>query len=323
MLPLRGTGTDTLGQNISSMNIAHASADRLDFAYSHLLSEDVYGAMNTLHEFLGDMRGDMPTQEWRAFASGFRSHNLHEVLLQSPFARRSFEKPRGYAGDAALIDLIYGCGPRPDNLTSLGQAIYAWEFDSSGCRSVRHRRVRLAREIDLLAADRRDIRVLAIAAGHLREAELSTALREGRVTLVAMDQDATSLALIQQTYADCGVTPCIGTVRDVIRRKVPKASFDLVYAAGLYDYLADNVAVALTDALLKVVAPGGRLLVANFTPSMRDAGYMEAVMDWYLWYRDESHMLNMLSDSARERLVRIDQSRDPDGNITYLRAICQ
>ena len=53
---------------------------------------------------------------------------------------------------------------------------------------------------------------------------------------------------------------------------------DLIYAAGLYDYLGDAIAIQLTSRLLQMLAPGGggRLLIANFNPDLRDIGYLEA-----------------------------------------------
>ncbi len=36
-----------------------------------------------------------------------RRHRLQTLLLEDPHTRRAFEKPRGYAGDAEMLDYVY------------------------------------------------------------------------------------------------------------------------------------------------------------------------------------------------------------------------
>jgi extracellular factor (EF) 3-hydroxypalmitic acid methyl ester biosynthesis protein len=250
-----------------------------------------------------------------------RAHPLHGLLLQSPLTRRAFEKPRGYAGDAELIDLMYGCGPRLRQTTTLGERLYAREFELSGSRSVRYRRMCLASEIDGAETDGTRPSVLAVACGHLREAELSASVRDGRVRITALDQDPDSIAVVGREYGLLGVAAHVGTVLDIIRHRVHAQYFNLVYAAGLYDYLGAHIGAALTAALFRMLAPGGRLVIANFTPQTRDAAYMEACMDWQLVYRDESRMEALLRRVTSKDIAGVDQFRDPDGNITYMRVV--
>ena len=145
------------------------TSELCDGTYDALHGDDVHGAMAGLYEGLAELRARVSPQEWTRFEIAVREHQLHSLLLHSPLTRRAFEKPRGYAGDAELIDFVYGCGSRARQLSTLGEELYAWEFDSPACRSVRYRRVRLAREIDKTAGDGRLTSVLAVACGHLRQ----------------------------------------------------------------------------------------------------------------------------------------------------------
>ncbi len=81
--------------------------------------------------------------------------------------------------------------------------------------------------------------------------------------------------------------PISGSVRSLLAGKHDFGEFDLVYSAGLYDYLSDNVAARLTGRLFSMVAPGGRLVVANFHRDLHDIAGMETMMRWWLIYRDE------------------------------------
>jgi SAM-dependent methyltransferase len=244
---------------------------------------------------------------------------VHHLLRESPFTNRAYAKPRGYAGDAVLMDLIYGAAPAADSLSALGAMIYAFEFDTPCFQSVRARRALLAREIDDVAASRPEARVLSVACGHLREIEWSRAVRTGQVSLTAVDQDRDSLDVVGRQYAKLAVSPTPVTVGDLLRRTVRFSDFDLAYAAGLYDYLDDDVARALTATLFRTLRPGGRLLIANFTPATRDAAFMEAVMDWHLIYRTPEQVRALGASLPGEHVARISQFSDDNGHITYMR----
>jgi hypothetical protein len=286
-----------------------------------LLGNDIHGGMDTLRASLRSARARLAPPEWSAFGEQVRRHPLHGLLLESPFTRRAFTKPRGYAGDAVLMDLIYGAPPAGRDLSPLGGMLYGYEFDTPGFQSVRTRRAVLAREIDDVAAERREARVLSIACGHMREIEWSRAVRERSVAITAVDQDRESLDVIDQQYGMYGVCTVPGSVSDVLRRSLRFREMDLVYASGLYDYLEQDIARALTTALFRMLSPGGRLFIANFTPSTRDAAFMEAVMDWRLVYRTEEEMRLLASGITGSELAGIHQFSDDNGHITYLRVV--
>src|SRR4030095_15894931 len=81
-----------------------------------------------------DTRNAMEPGAWRAFAAGAREdRTLGDLLYQDPLTRRAFHQPRGYAGDAIMMDYIYGIhGGREAvaQASDVGGAIY---------RCIRHR----------------------------------------------------------------------------------------------------------------------------------------------------------------------------------------
>ena len=52
-----------------------------------------------------------------------------------------------------------------------------------------------------------------------------------------------------------------------------------------------------------MLRPGGTLLVGNCTPDCRDIGYMQAIMDWRLLYRDEAQMRSLASHVDPSRVA--------------------
>ena len=297
-----------------------ACGEIFDQAHGEILDGNLHLGMATLRQSLRRMREQLPSSEWRTVGEQARQHPLHTLLLESPFTRRAYEKPRGYAGDAVLMDLIYGVAPAGGDLSPLGGLLYGYEFDSPCFQSVRTRRAILAREIDRIAAVRPRARVLSVASGHLREIEWSRAARAGDVSITAVDQDRDSLACIDRDYGRYAVATQPASIGDLLRRSVRLTDVDLAYAAGLYDYLDDDLAGTLTAALFRMLRPGGRLLIANFTPDTYDAAFMETFMDWRLIYRTPSET-RALANSIPAVAADVEQFSDDNGHVTYLRVV--
>jgi SAM-dependent methyltransferase len=218
-----------------------------------------------------------------------------------------------------MLDLVYGEGSPPSDLSPLGQRLHMWSVRQPACRSVRFRCDLLAEMLDETANLADAPRVLSLACGHLREAARSYAMRCNAISeLVAVDQDEESLAEVRRTFAGFRVTTRPGSVRQMLTGAAKVGEFDFVYSAGLYDYLATTVAGALTGALFRALRPGGRLLVANFAPSLRDIGYMEAMMDWHLIYRDDQAMRQLTAAIPANELASMRTFRDELGNVVYL-----
>jgi extracellular factor (EF) 3-hydroxypalmitic acid methyl ester biosynthesis protein len=298
-----------------------ATTEVFDSTHDAIVSGDVHPAMARLRTSLHRLRSTLPRDEWTSVGEEARRHPLHNLLLESPFTRRAFEKPRGYAGDAVLMDLIYGVASAGDGLSPLGGMLYGYEFDSPCFQSVRTRRAVLASEIDSIAAFVEHPRVLSVASGHLREIEWSRAARAGAVSITAIDQDRDSLDCIDRDYGRYRVTTVPGSIGDLLRRSVRFSEIDLVYAAGLYDYLDDDLGRALTTALFRTLRPGGRLLIANFTPATHDAAYMETFMDWRLVYRTVAEVRRLASGIAAEEIAAIEQFSDENRHVAYMRVV--
>ncbi|GMT98420.1 class I SAM-dependent methyltransferase [Corallococcus caeni] len=298
----------------------------LDALHSRMMQgpdDMLHQGMTDLHGGLIERRRQWSPELWKRFCLELaRKHPMRPFLHQCPFTRHAFERPRGYAGDAALIDYLY-MDHAADELHA-GREIYRYMHGQPSARSVRERRELLARMMDETAERRPDGRVLSVACGHLREAESSRAVAERRLEeLIAFDQDPVSLAEISRLHPGGIVRPVCGSVRSLLAGKAVFTDLDFAYSAGLYDYLSDSVAARLTALLFHMLRPGGRLLVANFAVHPPETGYMEAFMDWWLTYRDEDGMRGLLSETPLEQVANVRLFRDSQDNVIYLEATRQ
>lgn len=267
--------------------------------------EEVFSAVDHLFCGLFRLRTTSSKEEWHTLIGQGRLHPVCELLHQDPFTSRAFHKPRGYAGDAVMMDYIYGREEnwlRPE-ATSLGAAIFDYTTSAPASCGVRERRCYIAESLDNLGRSRDEIDVLAIAAGHLREASISSAVRRARFRrFLASDADKMSLEEIGSQYRRYGIEPVVMDIRNLLTGRIDLGNFDFIYTTGLYDYLADSTAKRLTAHLFERLCPGGKLVIANFLPTIRDIGYMEMFMDWHLIYRTRSQML-VLADQVPQSAI--------------------
>ena len=267
------------------------------------------------------LRKTLSQTDWCHHIEKLRIEKSFEFAHQDPFTRHAYLRPRGYPGDAVLLDYIYRLRDLPMTATTEGAEIMRFTVNAPAPRAVRFRRHFLARLIDETAASHEKSRVLSIAAGHLREAELSSALANRQIgEFVALDQDAESLKVIDNDYGHLPIRTVRASVRHLLAGKTGMGMFHLVYAAGLYDYLDDAVATRLIERMWAMTLPGGRVMIANFMPDIPDAGYMEAYMDWWLIYRDEVQVRALFSTLPASEIADIQVEFDPGRNICFLAA---
>jgi SAM-dependent methyltransferase len=259
---------------------------------------------------------------WQALIPIAQNHPVSQYFHQDPFTRWSFEKPRGYSGDAHLLDFIYGhssVAAEIENTTPLGQTVYECGTSAASSVAVRERRDLLTQHVDEIATGRGpDAEVLTIAAGHLREADGSVALSEGRLKRwVALDQDPLSVGSMIRNFRGTRVDPIDGSVRGLLTNAYKLGQFDFVYSAGLYDYLSRKVAVSLTQRCLQMLKPNGVLLFANFAQDIPDDGYMETFMNWALLLRSEADMWDIINASVDRNAVEAQVHFGANRNIVY------
>jgi extracellular factor (EF) 3-hydroxypalmitic acid methyl ester biosynthesis protein len=244
------------------------------------------------------------------------AHPLHALAQQDPYTHRATTKPRGYAGDAVMMDFIY-TGQPPADTTALGAQIFAATTRVSMGLSVLYRRQLLKSWIDDAVVSHDAPRVLLVASGHARELEgslVQSAYFQGE--FVALDQDPLSCEEVQRQHRGGRVQVVNEGVRDLLSeaRAAKLGQFDLIYSAGLYDYLPDALAQRLTQRLLGMLAPGGRLLVANFVPGGSGRAYMELFMSWTLVLRTEAQLRAMAHAAGAQQ---VNSFMDPHRNVVY------
>jgi len=296
-------------------------ADRVD----ELVMDPSPARVEAVFEHFERRRREVPTPDWEAFVRDvIHSDPFATRLRECPYTHRVWTKPRGYAGDAELLDYLYfGEGPdyiHDSDVSPVGRAVFDYCVRGGAGEAVRERRRRIAEAVDAAAAERPGARVLAVASGYLREASWCKSLPDGRIRRwVCLDQDPASIrGMLPLAERFRTVSPACVPVRRLLLGKLDDRSrYDVCYVPDLLESLDERTAELLVIRLFRMLAPGGRLLLANNAPGIPERGYTEAVGDWWRIYRTEEQ-LRALTTHLPEAETSIAVYRDDADRILYL-----
>ena len=253
----------------------------------------------------------------------YARRQLHPFFLCSPFVYRTFHKPLGYAGDYEMVNMMLR-----DPFE--GGSMFAKTINNACLQSPPARAHRnrikflggmLRRETEENAADGRRTNILNIGCGPAREVERFLMDEElsdlSAFTLFDFNEETIDYTrhLLMRTRTTSGrVTPVNFVKRSVhqlIRQSVAGEealhgeSFDVVYCAGLFDYLSQRVCNRLMEVFYRVLRPNGLLIVTNLSATNPSKRMMEYILEWNLIYRDKAQMMDMIPEAASPENCRL------------------
>jgi hypothetical protein len=250
-------------------------------------------------------------------ARGYAGRELLSLVYPCPIHSRAFEKPLGYAGDYKLMTLLMADTLEGEGL--FGRFLHFLTQNYTLGRAVRSREKTMRRQATgVVKSSDRPVRIMSLACGPAFE--LQQMIRElgpirHPVELILVDQDEETLRYCHEELSrallsrprENGVLSlnCLHlSVLQVLRPKDERErkfvasnlrDIDLIYSAGLYDYLPQPLAAKLTRRLYSMLAPGGEMFIGNLRDCADSSWMMEYVSAWILEYREPEQMLDLAS----------------------------
>ncbi len=89
-------------------------------------------------------------------------------------------------------------------------------------------------------------------------------------------------------------------------RIFPDDHFDMIYCAGLFDYLSDKVCTRFIDLCFRWSQKNSLILFTNVHPVNPGINIMEYVLEWHLIYRNEKQMLDLFNRSEDKKVYTDD-----------------
>jgi extracellular factor (EF) 3-hydroxypalmitic acid methyl ester biosynthesis protein len=221
----------------------------------------------------------------------YLTHPIFKHLLEEPFTRHAFNRPRGYAGDAELFDLLYYFDKHQSKISADGKNLMTFITQNDAAQAIRFRRQYIADKIDEIAKIKVRPEILSVACGHLREVELSQAVKANKIgRFFAFDQDPKSLEVIKKEYSKYKIEGLLVRAREMLDSTDGIGKFDLIYANTLFDCLPKETVEKLTACFFNLLKPGGTIVVSNFLSSTPECAYFEMIMNWWLVYRSANEI---------------------------------
>lgn len=253
-------------------------------------------------------------EELQPVHRSYVKRQIHPLVLCSPFAYRTFQKPLGYAGDYEMVNMILR---DPHEGSSLfAKMINRWFLNQAPAEAHRNRikylAERLNQETRRMARQGKMARIFNLGCGPAWEIQqflVQNDLSE-RANFTLLDFNDETLAHTGRVLDDIKMrhrrTTPVHMVKKSVHQILKEAGrnpaehgkFDLVYCAGLFDYLSDRICKRLMNYFYDLVAPGGLLVATNVDASNPSRHTMEYILEWHLIYRNNAQLQALNPDLA-------------------------
>jgi extracellular factor (EF) 3-hydroxypalmitic acid methyl ester biosynthesis protein len=255
---------------------------------------------------LGPLVEQVPDEEqpaWRSFCSTQLAH----LFALSPFMKRASDKPLGYAGDYEMMNMLYRDHAEGPSL--FGKALNLYATQEAAARANINRIELLDGLIrDFAAKTPGPIRLASVGCGPAHE--IAVLLRRWpelgpRLQVALIDQEERSIAWCERRLSPLAnrTGARIEFIRESIRRLIGSPELaralgprELIYSAGLFDYLNTRSFCALLGALYAALVKGGLLAVGNVAVNNPSRHAMEYFSGWFLIHRSAEELRGFAND---------------------------
>ncbi|MCG8699738.1 MAG: class I SAM-dependent methyltransferase [Bacteroidales bacterium] len=232
---------------------------------------------------------------------------IKPILTNDSLFGYTFNKPFGYAGDFILIEKIY------QHHISSHQKYVKWDkfyHSLAATNAVRNRKDYFINEMERISKKlKRNLNVLILGSGpatDLEEYLKKYHLKKDKFTLLDIDAKAIMYSRIKLSVFGNN----INYIKKNVLRFISDEKYDLIWSAGLFDYLNDRFFVGLTKRLINNLTPYGEMIIGNFSDDNPTKNVMEVFGDWYLHYRSGKHLINLAKQAgAKSKYISIDNEK--------------
>ncbi len=238
-------------------------------------------------------------------------------LFQSHILKRFYDKPRGYAGDYLMFEMMYDAKP-----LSKGIGVYFdyYVFYHPIVVSVVNRKEKMKRTLkNIISRDLKDhslVRILNVGCGGARELKelLDENIFSQSIDFTLMDQDEEGLKYAEsrfRVFKKKNITfnfiqKNALEMMGFTQRRLNKNYYDVIYTLGIVDYFLDNAFARFIEYCFDLLKPNGRLIIAIC--SDRDMACYTALRwlsEWNFYYRDAGLTKKLIKETIGNPKVEI------------------
>jgi extracellular factor (EF) 3-hydroxypalmitic acid methyl ester biosynthesis protein len=289
------------------------------------MAEQVLGILSTFNKGLASL------VDVESLPEDSILHRLFDRIVYPYFRgadvfRRTHDKPRGYAGDYEMMNQVYRDGYEGKDLFS--RVLHHYGTIEECGESVKFRRPYLQQHLADLFKKEGLVSALAIASGPAVECQslVKDSSQENldrlELTLFDLDREALEHAqtkLYETAMAQDKTVQC-HFVNDSVKAFLSsdyamEGNYDLIYSAGLFDYLDQKTATVLVHKFFRLLSNRGKLVVGNFTKANQSKAFLTLLCHWKLVHRTPEEMTEW-AKGLPDCTVRIET--DPGMNLAFV-----
>lgn len=233
---------------------------------------------------------------------------IYKWACKSHIIKRSLDKPRGYSGDYKTIEMFY------DQKTisrGIGYYFDKYILTNKLAKADISRKDKMKELIKsfIERTSLKEIKVVNFGCGGSKELRdlFQNYIPDKEINIMLVDQDVEALkfskkylsilpSTVSVKYVHKNILELIRTYRNKINQ-MPFLNKNLVYSMGLVDYFGDNTLQLFVRFCLKMLAPGGQLIIAHKNADKWKSFLAPSwVCDWQFYQRNKDEVIKIISD---------------------------
>ncbi|MEO9893712.1 class I SAM-dependent methyltransferase [Aurantibacter sp.] len=249
-----------------------------------------------LNDLLFEVRCDMENaailkSDILEISTSFKKEFLAETL-QGHVLR----KPYGYPGDFLLIDKIY------TEFKTRNTAFRIWDeyFQQQTVpKAIRNSKEYFKKIIENKSKVTKNLKLLNVASGSGRELfeMYANNINGCKITTTCVELDDYAIAYSKGLNTE--YNHHIEYVHSNIFNYNSVEKHNIIWSAGLCNYLSDNGVILLLEYLKNKLLPGGEIILGNFNKENNPSrNYLEIMGDWHLIHRTGKQLLHLAKQAG-------------------------
>lgn len=229
---------------------------------------------------------------------------FNDDFLKKTMHGHSFLKPYGYAGDFMVIDKVYRKQVSPE--------YPKWDeffHEVGAAHAVRNRKDYFKAALSKACQHKNEVELLNLASGPARDLlEFYQENPSIDLTTDCIEYDQKAIDFARELTKD--YENKISFTKGNVLRFQPIKKYDVIWSAGLFDYFNDEIFVKILRKAISWAKAGGEVIIGNFTPNNPSKNFMEVMLDWHLYHRDEAHLTDLaIKAGAKKSQVTIGREK--------------
>ncbi|MCK5146599.1 class I SAM-dependent methyltransferase [bacterium] len=235
-----------------------------------------------------------------------------QLIEDSVMHQRTRNKPLGYAGDFKLIDWIYTGRCADEGHGNLFDRLF---HSYEAAEAVRNRKSFFIKKcIDLAHSTEQRIDVLDLACGSCRDVVETFEISQNGHNMFfhCVDQEPQAIAYARQLLEELPHSDHVQLDEANVFKIKSDRQYDLIWSAGLFDYLDRRTIVLLLKRVWRHLKDGGRIIFGNFGPYNPTRKGMELIGQWYLIHRSAQELVEIVRETGLP-VSDIEVESEPNG----------